>query len=193
MICIAGNLPVLQVGRYQVCGYETDWIRQGLMRAAQRAGRSDFPFIDDIYDSIIYYLEHKCPLRLLPVEKLIERIAYMLKRIGCEHIAKALPRMSPAITISLEEAATEAGDNFELGFFTHLKDFIVEAKEKGAPAIVFEDVKNSVRILSRRDEWDESCEHLEREILNYLQELGETPKRQAQGRRIHIPFQHLAV
>ena len=122
----------------------------------------------------------------------MERIVFMLKRIGCELIAKALPRMSPPVTISLEEAAMQAGDNFELGFFTHLKTAIKEVKQEGAPAIVFEDVKRSVCILSRRDTWDERCEKLEEEILNYLQELGETPKRQAEGRRIHIPFKPLS-
>ena len=97
MICIAGKLPVLQVGRHQVCGYQTDWIRVGLEKAASRAGREAFPFLDDIYDSIVHYLEHKCSLRLMPVEKLNERIYYMLKRIGCEHIARALPPMAPPI------------------------------------------------------------------------------------------------
>lgn len=188
MICIAGKLPVLQVGRHQVCGYQTEWIRVGLEKAASRAGREAFPFLDDIYDSIVHYLEHKCSLRLMPVEKLNERIYYMLKRIGCEHIARALPPMAPPITISLEDAAREAGDNYELGFFTHLKSEIQEAKLTGAAALVFDDVRSSVCILTKKEEWDEHCDTLEREILAYLTGLGEKPKSEAQGRRIHIPL-----
>lgn len=188
MICIAGNLPVLQVGRHQVCGYETDWIRMGLEQAVERAGCKDFPFIDDIYDSIVHYMEHKCPLRLLPVEKLNQRIIHMLKRIGCEHLAKAMPTVAPPITISLEDAAKQAGENYELGFFSNLKEEIQEAKSTGAAALVFDDVKTSVRILKQRDQWDESCDSLEQEILDYLEELGEKPKRQAEGRRIHLPL-----
>jgi hypothetical protein len=188
MICIAGRLPVLQVGKYQVCGYDTDWIKVGLENAAERAGQTDFPFIEDIYDSIVHYLEHKCPLRLLPVEQLNERIVFMLKRIGCEHIAKALPLMAPPITISLEEAAFEAGDNFELGFFANLKSEIDDAKRAGAAAVIFEDVIKSVCILTKKEEWDESCDQLEKDILNYIKGLGETPRRQSKGRRIHIPL-----
>ena len=188
MICIAGNLPVLQVGRHQVCGYDTEWIRLGLMRAAKRADREDFPFIDDIYDSIVHYMEHKCPLRLLKIEKLIERITFMLKRIGCEHIARALPAMAPPLTISLEEAALSAGENYELGFFLNLKTEIMQAKKAGASALVFDDVKSSVCILTQKEGWDQACEELEKEIVSYLTELGESPTRQAEGRRIRIPL-----
>jgi len=192
MICIAGNLPVIQVGRHQVCGYDTEFIRNGLLQAAVGAGRSDFPFLDDVYDSILHYLEFKCPLRLLPNEKLNERISYMLKRIGCEHIARALPKLAPSITISLEEAAINAGDSYELGFFTNLKTEIQEARSTGAEAVVFEDVKSSVCILTKREEWDEKCEVMEKEILRYLTNLGVNPKRQAKGRRIHVPLNSVA-
>ena len=176
-----------------MCGYETTWIRDGLQSAAQRADREDFPFLEDIYDSIVHYMEHKCPLRLLPIENLLERISYMLKRIGMEHIARALPAMAPPITISLEESAHAAGDNFELGFFTTLKQEISEAKKAGAAALVFDDVKESVCILTNKQAWDQCCEELEAEILSYLQRLGEKPKQQAQGRRIHIPLGHAKV
>ena len=153
---------MIQVGRHQVCGYETEWIRSGLQKAAERSGRTDFPFLDDVYDSIVHYMEFKCPLRLLPIEKLNDRIAHMLKRIGCEHIARALPPMAPPITISLEEAAFSAGENYELGFFANLKSEIVQARKSGASALVFEDVRASVCILNKREEWDDSCEEIER-------------------------------
>ena len=160
----------------------------GLQHAAERAGREDFPFLDDVYDAIVHYMQHKCPLRLLPVEKLVERIGFMLKRMGCEHIAMALPPMAPPITISLEQAAHEAGENYELGFFANLKSAVHEAKQAGAAALVFEDVRSSVRIVTRKKEWDQSCEDLEKEMVDFLRKLGEKPKREAQGRRIHIPL-----
>lgn len=188
MICIAGKLPVLQVGRHQVCGYKTDWIRAGLEQAAVRAGQKDFPFVEDVYDAIVYYLENKCSLRLLPVEALNQRIVHMLKRIGCEHIARAVTSMAPPITLSLEEAAQQAGEQYELGFFNVLKQEIKDAKDSGAAAVIFEDVKKSVCILKNTEQWDESCTELEDEIFDYIQKLGEQPKRRAEGRRIHVPL-----
>ena len=43
MICIVGNRPVLQVGRQQVSGYGTEWLRDTIIRGAQAAERDDFP------------------------------------------------------------------------------------------------------------------------------------------------------
>ena len=45
MICIVGNRPVLQVGRQQVTGYGTQWLRDTIIRGAQAAEREDFPFV----------------------------------------------------------------------------------------------------------------------------------------------------
>ena len=60
MICLVGNRPVLQVGRHQVTGYDTAWLRETIMRGAVAAEREDFPFIDDLMEGIIHYLENKC-------------------------------------------------------------------------------------------------------------------------------------
>jgi len=174
MIRLAGNLPVLQVGKHHICGYDTEWIRQGLIHGAQKAGRTDFPFIEDVYDSIVHYLEHKCPLRLMSIEKLMQRIRFMLKRIGCEHIANAIPTMAPSITISLEEAASDLDQNYELGFFANLKSEIDHAKETGACALIFEDVKESVRKIMHKENWDNECVKLEEEILSFIEKIGET-------------------
>jgi len=186
MICLIGNLPVLQVGRHHVTGYDTLWIKTGIQDASRIAGREDLPFIDDIYDAVVHYLENKCPLRMLPIEQLNHRIRHMLKRIGCEPIAEALPPMAPAITVSLEVAAKQAGETFELGFFNHLKDEIHELKISGAESIYFSEVKESVRMLKQADEWNTECETLEEEILHFLRKLGESPERL--GKRIHIPL-----
>jgi len=190
MICLIGNLPVLQVGRHHVTGYDTSWIRNGLARASERAGRDDFPFLDDIYDGVVHYLENKCPLRLLPIEKLNDRIRYMLQRIGYEPVARALTAMAPPITVSLETAAEEAGETFELGFFNRLKEEIKSVREVGAEAIYFSEVKESVKMLKQTEKWNDECDALEEEILDYLVKLGETPRRQ--GRRIHLPLQRTA-
>ena len=87
MICLVGKLPVLKVGRHQVSSYDTAWIDVALQRAAHSCDRADFPFIDDIRDGILHYLEHKCPWRVLPLEDLFERMKRMLRRIGCDAIA----------------------------------------------------------------------------------------------------------
>jgi len=111
MICLVGKLPVLKIGRHQVPVYGTEWIDRALARAAESANRADFPFIDDIRDGVLHYLEHKCPWRLLPIEDLFARMKRMLCRIGCEEIAKNLEPLAPPIKVSIARAAREAGND----------------------------------------------------------------------------------
>lgn len=182
MICIAGNLPVLQVGRYQVTGYHTRWIHQAITEAATRSGQEDFAFIDDVYEGVIHYLKNKCPLRLLKLEDLYDRVAHMLNRIGYASIANALQPLAPPVTISLERAAKDAGEGFELAFFNELQLELSQLKQVGANEIFFCHLEECIRILTQKQEWTRECENLEADILDWLQKVGTSPERQ--GHRI---------
>ena len=71
MISLIGNRPALQIGRYQVIDYDTEWLDDALRRAARAADHEDFPFVADIRSGIVKYLETKCPLKLLQLEDLL--------------------------------------------------------------------------------------------------------------------------
>ena len=117
MICIVGNLPVLKVGHHHVVGYDTEWIDEALSRAAIASNRHDFPFIDDIRDGVMHYLEHRCPLRVLPLEDLYERMRVMLRKIGCDAIANNLVPLGTTTTVSLAKSAPQAGNELDLVLF----------------------------------------------------------------------------
>ena len=153
MICLVGKLPVLQVGRHQVAGYGTEWIDVALHRAARSCDRADFPFIDDIRDGILHYLEHKCPWRVLPLEDLFERMKRMLRRIGCDAIANNLNPLAPPITLSIARAAREAGNGFELVFFQKLQKEIDDLHARGAEEFHFTELRESARILRGAMQW----------------------------------------
>jgi hypothetical protein len=190
MICIVGNLPVLQVGRYQVTGYSTHWIRKAIEQAAVRAHQDDFAFTEDIYEGVIHYLENKCSLRLLKIEDLYKRISHMLSRIGYEQIAKAIIPVAPPVTISLERAARDAGDGYELAFFKELQDELFELKQTGATDVYFSHVEECVCILKQANNWNDECKELEADIIDWLAKVGTRPERQ--GYRIRACLQQLA-
>ena len=190
MICIAGNLPILQIGRYQVTGYSTQWIRHAIDQAAHRACLEDFAFTDDIYEGVVHYLESKCSLRLLKIEDLYKRVSHMLSRIGYATIANALEPMAPPVTISLERAARDAGCGFELAFFKDLQNELRELKQTGATEVYFSHVDECVRILRQTDKWDRKCEELAADILDWLEKVGTRPERD--GYRIRISLQQLS-
>lgn len=169
MICIVGNRPVLQVGRHQVTGYDTSWLRQAIVRAAQAAQREDFPFIDDLLAGITHYLEHKCSLRVLTIEELHSRVRRMLERIGCSAIARTLPLVAPPVTLSLSRAAKEAGNGFELAFFHRIHDEIEDLRMHGVEELRFTGTRTCVKLLRGVERWNAPCEQLHEEIMTFLQ------------------------
>lgn len=172
MICIVGNRPVLQVGRHQVTGYDTSWLRAAILRGAQAAEREDFPFIDDLLEGILHYLETKCSLRVLTIEELHARVRRMLERIGCEAIAQTLPLLAPPVTLSLERAAKEAGNGFELAFFNKINDEIEDLKMHGVEELYFTGTRDCVKLLRGVTRWTIPCEKLHEEIITFLTTHG---------------------
>lgn len=168
MIALIGNRPIIQVGRHQVHDYDTRWLGDALQRAACAAEREDFPFLDEIRCGVEEYLETKCSLQLLSLEMLYQRVRLMLEKIGCDIIAKNLEPLAPPVTISLEDAARQAGNGFELAFFTHLHDEITHLNEAGAEELRFTGLRESVQLLSGAPEWNSNCDRLLTEIRSFL-------------------------
>jgi hypothetical protein len=170
VISLIGNRPALQIGRYQVIDYDTAWLDDALQRAARAADREDFPFIDDIRSGIVKYLETKCPLKLLELEELYNRVRRMLVKIGCESIAEHLVPLAPPVTVQLVRAAMEAENGFELAFFATLRAELRELRAAGVEEIRFTGLRESVLILRGTAKWNKQCENLLTEVRAFLGE-----------------------
>lgn len=168
MISLIGNRPALQIGRYQVIEYDTAWLDDALRRAALAAEHEDFPFVADICGGIVQYLETKCPLKLLHLDELFERMRKMLVKIGCERIAEKLEPLAPPVTVSLVRAAMEAGNGFELAFFETLRTELGDLRAAGAEVIRFTGLRESAMILRGAAKWNKKCESLHSEIEAFL-------------------------
>lgn len=148
--------------------YDTVWLDVALRRAAAAAEHEDFPFVADIRSGIVQYLETKCPLKLLHLEDLFERMRKMLVKIGCEKIAEKLEPLAPPVTVSLVHAAMEAGNGFELAFFETLRGELLELRTAGAEEIRFSGLRESSLILRGTAKWNKQCEALLFEIRGFL-------------------------
>lgn len=169
MISLIGNRPALQIGRYQVIDYDTAWLEDAIRRAAIDAEIDDFPFVSDIQMGIVEYLETKCPLKLLHLNDLFERMRKMLVKIGCGQIAEKLRPLAPPVTISLVHAAMQAGNGFELAFFQTLHRELSELREAGAEKIHFTGMREASQILHGAPKWNKQCESLYQDILAFLE------------------------
>jgi len=168
VISLIGNRPALQIGRYQVIDYDTAWLDNALIRAAAAAEHENFPFIPDIRSGIVQYLETKCPLKLLHLDDLFDRMRKMLIKIGCERIAEKLEPLAPPVTVCLIRAAMGAGNGFELAFFETLRIELSELRAAGAEEIRFTGLRESSLILRGTAKWNKHCENLLCEIEAFL-------------------------
>jgi hypothetical protein len=168
VISLIGNRPALQIGRYQVIDYDTGWLDSALHRAALAANHEDFPFVADIRSGIVQYLETKCPLKLLPLDELYDRMRRMLVKIGCEKIAEKLEPLAPPVTVSLVRAAMEAGNGFELAFFEMLRSELAALRAAGAEEIHFTGLRESAMVLRGAMKWNRHCQALLTEIEAFV-------------------------
>jgi len=181
LIAILGNRPALQVGRHQVLDYDTSWIDAAILRAARAADHHDFPFVEEIRGGIIEYLESKCPLKMLALDDLFDRVRRMLRQIGCERIAENLRPVAPPVTVSLVHAAMSAGNGFELAFYETLRVELDELRKLGAEEIRFTGLRESVCILRGTEKWNRKCEPLLREIEQFLRAWETLPEEETKA------------
>lgn len=186
MISFVGNRPAIQIGPYQVIDYDTSWLEIALLRAAKAADHEDFPMVSEIRNGVELYLEHKCPLKLLQLEELFERLRKMLVTIGCSPIAEKLEPLAPPVTVSLVNAANDAGNGFELAFFETLRLELLELRSAGAEMIHFTGLRESALILRGMTKWNKQCEAMLTEIKAFI------AARDSERHGIPNPF-HLTV
>lgn len=186
MISFIGNRPAIQIGTHQVLDYDTAWLEDALRRAAAAADLADFPLVCEIRNGIEFYLENKCPLRLLHLEDLFEKMRKMLVVIGCESIAEKLEPLAPPVTISLIGTARAAGNGFELAFFETLRSEIYVLRNAGAEQIHFTGLRESALILRGREKWNKNCDVLYKEIRQFLADCDKDPQAFPRSLRLSI-------
>lgn len=200
MICITGNRPVIQIGHHHVVGYETDWIDRALNRAARRCNREDFPFISDIRNGVIHYLENRCTLQVLPIEKLYDRMKAMLIRIGCQAIADNLQIICPPVKLSLSHLARNCqsgarghgSGGYELVFHNILRKEIAFLRRQGVEEVHLSGSRKCTRLLNSCDTWNPACEQFHQDLLSHLQQISQqalsaasNPKMKQRNLKIH--------
>ncbi len=170
--------------------YDTAWLDVALERAALAADHEDFPFVADIRGGIVKYLETKCPLKLLNLEDLFERMRKMLVKIGCERIAEKLEPLAPPVTVSLVRAAMEAGNGFELAFFETLRFELGDLRAAGAEDIHFIGLRESSMVLRGSAKWNKHCETLYAEIRAFLGAWDRDQLKSARQLRLCLEGEH---
>ncbi len=168
MIALPAQLPLLCVGRYQVTTYGQDWLEENIRDAARAAGQGDWWFTPDIVRSLMIYLRERFPGTTITLEELTGKIRGILEKIGFTDIGDRVALTPPALSLSLDDLAREAGEGFELRFFQLLDARLQELADLGAPAVALTASHDGVKRLCATKYWTQSCRQLEGEIATFL-------------------------
>ena len=144
-----------------------------MCRAADDADRADFPLVDEICQGIFHYLENKCPLKLLPLPALYDKMRKMLESIGCDSIAGELKPYAPPVQVCLLRLVKDEQCAFEMSLFQILKREVEDLRAAGADEIRFLHVHECVMHVLGAKKWDKSCLRLRQDISAYLQSCGQ--------------------
>ena len=168
MIALPAQLPLLRVGRYQTTTYGQDWLEENIRDAARAAGQADWWFTPDIVRSLMIYLRERFPGSTITLDELTGKIRAILEKIGFTDIGDRVALTPPALSLSLDDLAREAGEGFELRFFQLLDARLQELADLGAPEIALTESHDGVKRLCSAKYWTQSCRQLEREIAIFL-------------------------
>ncbi|MES2708217.1 MAG: hypothetical protein V4726_16610 [Verrucomicrobiota bacterium] len=168
MIALAAQLPLLRVGRYEVTTYGQDWLEENIRRAARAAGEGEWLFTEDIVSSLLVYLRERFAGSAITLEELSGKIRAILEKIGFGDIGQCVKLTPPALSLSLDDLAREAGEGFELRFFQLLDARVSELAALHAPSVALTASREGVKRLCAAKTWNQSCRALEKEIALFL-------------------------
>lgn len=169
MICLPQRHPLLRVGDLPLVQCNEDWLQQRIEQAAQAAGRGDFWLASEIARGVMEYLENSYKGTVISLPALLDRVRALLARLDCADVAEHLDGSPPPATVSLAQLADEAGDGYELHFFSRLRDRLQACAANGVREVHITGLRPCVRQLRRAAKWRKDCEALAREILAFIQ------------------------
>lgn len=174
MISLASRLPVLQVGEYQLHGYETSWILTSIEEGLKGIGIQDRKIAKDIYAGVLHYLENNCPWKPLRIEDLYAKLEKLFGKIGFPQVKGKIPRVSPPIHMSVVEQLEKMDCQIELALFNTLQSEMETLLGYGVEKVVFDGVIEAVNMIIPTKKWSKECDLLHDEIIA-LQEKFNDP------------------
>jgi hypothetical protein len=169
MIAYLQDLPMIRFPDGRVWLYESEWLTESLILAAEAAGQESW-LVSHVAQGVEAYLRRDIQDPILSVEELEDFVRRALCAVGFPEIAGAYESLPPPTRFSLLELALAAGPGFELLFFQILSQRLQEAVEAGSRRIACEDLRDCVKVLRGAKHWRSDCRGLHAEIVEFVRE-----------------------
>ncbi len=154
--------------RGEVVHYDESWVFHLIREAAERSGHEDSWFADDIAKGVILYLKEKFQRTSIGIEEFFTKIERTLRAVGFPDIAGNLEQSPPPARLCLSRLAEDAGAGFELMFFQLLGERVAAVRESGARTLHCSELRPAVQRINGTERWNEDCERLQTEILDFV-------------------------
>jgi hypothetical protein len=175
MISLPNQQPLLSVGDLPLAPCEEEWLHLRIQDAALAAGRGDFWVARDIARGVMDYLERDYKGTVIALPALLDRVRALLHRLDCADVAAHLDASPPPLTLALPQLATDAGNGFELAFFSSLRHRLLAGQAHGIREVRLSGLRLCVQSLRGAAKWRKDCESLAREILDFIRQHQMAP------------------
>lgn len=165
MIALRDNLPLVQFPRGQALAFEREWLVQGLVRAAEKAGHRQWWLAEHVAESVTEFLRTQRTINVIAVERLAEAVRSALEVIGYAEVARHFLPGRPRVRVSLLAMAHEAGAGYELAFFELLRRRVFALVQDEDCDFELTGLEPCVKVLRARKLWSRECEALRSEIV----------------------------
>jgi len=191
MIAFRDDLPLILLGDRRAVAFEIEWLTRVLNVAASRAGYPKWWLAPHVAQSVHWWLKALTHRPTMPVARFTRAVRDALVAIGYEKIGACFVAVSPFARISLVEIAQQAGNGFELAFFTTLDRALREVFKAGGGYCELHSLEHCVKVLRQRRNWSSSCDELRAEIVTFARNhtahvLGGTGSRRGHDLFLHV-------
>jgi hypothetical protein len=167
MIALRDSLPLIVLPGRRVMAFERDWLTRALSVAAMRAGHADWWLAAHVSESVHEWLKTLRDRNTMTAASFTRAVREALKVIGYAEIGERFEEAAPYARISLAEIAREAGNGFELAFFSALDARLREVFAAGGSYCELHGMEPCVKLLRRCRHWSSGCDAMRGEIVTF--------------------------
>jgi hypothetical protein len=119
--------------------------------------------------AVLHYFKEDLARNQVSVGEFAQTLATVLRALGLplEPSAPAAAPSRPPET-DLRRLACEAGDGFELGFFSRLRSEFRQTLARSPQLVRFRGLRGCVKQLARAQRWNPRCQRINDQIVDYL-------------------------
>ena len=189
MIALLDGMPLVTLPDGRSTLFDKRWITASILYAAEAAGHHRWWLAEHIAESVSVYLHRDFEATTVEIPNLVEAVLHVLDSLGFHDVAAHFRLPDPPVCLSLTELAREAGDGYELAFFSLLGERLRRAASSKSARLEIHDLSGCVRLMGMRMGKGRrriSVQSLRAEIVGFIRQHGQAAGESRLGEPLEI-------